>query len=1283
VSESAAGNAESSRNHRPVEGLKKVFGLLALIFVPAGIYALHVIGQLEHIREHNLRGLDNAAQAAQALIENARTNVRNLLDDQDYACTFFERQTRLRLIEPDCEELAGLTIGADFPRLNVVGSRVQIVGGPGLRIEVVLEALLQEIPFAATFDQLLIVNQSGALLGTAVAPHRTSPMLPPGLDVRTATAPIRILNLATPGSGSDPDEAAAAPDAAAATSQQTIELAGRRFDLLCQPWRIALDAVQGSTETWRLCGLVDSQRSFQQALEVAPHIVILLLALLTLAVVSWPILKVLSLAASERLRFSDMYLILLATLTLVMLLAVAVADVGTYAALRKQSEQRLAALAAEIESHLRAELTRIYDQLHRWDDEVARAGLAAPPRAGTDAGQEQTISIGCLLLPPAERGADCAGSGAGGPPKLMLSTPETYPHLQSVFWMRPCDGRQFIKGSVLPSNTPAVTLGVREYFQAVKRDRLWDMAAPPGTGSERLSGFVVDSSASVTTGEFFAALAIRSQFSPAPGAADGRPGSAPDCNQEESERYAAAITGQPVSVQYPVLAPGVGFAIAGEDGRVVFHSDERRAVFENLFADEGVASRLRAAMVARATADFYTQYQTRPHQVHVRPIGDLPWTVMTFADDEVLRTAHVELLVRTAVLVGAYLLSAFLGTLLYMLFHGREAPVWMWPRRERRYQAFYFATIGSLAVQLVVFLLALDVLHGWTIVLASLLLPVPALLTVVLAARTAQLLDQAAPSASSQEEHRAVMLRRQHRNVGLTAGAALGVLLASVALLHGYDPVSATHVQTGYWTVALVVLLVALVAVQTIVLPRSRPATATPTASAQPPGATPYPWIRWWRNPLAPHMIGTAFVWFLLGVLPSYGFFKFALASQMTVLTKQEQSFLARAFAWRGCEAQNDFRLVRADPDALARRLDPQAPDGPVPYFDIYRSALLSRDVAFAAQNPAALSDRIDGTIRALLGSVFSGPVPLYNETTTFARYLGSSVGGRWSWLAAGDAVPILAYRHRGIEACDRYVPDVIAARLPAFEPQFGWVGLVAGVALFSLLVAWVSFGARRLFFGDIEADARKSEVVPKYLPLDRHLGRLGDAPDLAWVNAEVEPLLPHGFGFDDETRSAWCRCTTRRAVVDRMLDEVRGYYDQVWQKCSDEQRLLLIQLVEEGFANPKQAEVVRKLLKEGVLRRDPVLRPMNHSFAVFVEGMASPEDVRRLERDFQGLRGSRARGLLLAALVLLLVFLSFTQRDVVEVWIAYIATAAAGAAGVLKLLSLFSRPSAQKLGSE
>jgi hypothetical protein len=34
------------------------------------------------------------------------------------------------------------------------------------------------------------------------------------------------------------------------------------------------------------------------------------------------------------------------------------------------------------------------------------------------------------------------------------------------------------------------------------------------------------------------------------------------------------------------------------------------------------------------------------------------------------------------------------------------------------------------------------------------------------------------------------------------------------------------------------------------------------------------------------------------------------------------------------------------------------------------------------------------------------------------------------------------------------------------------------------------------------------------------------------------------------------------------------------WQGCSAEEKLLLIQLVEEGYANPKQDEVVRKLVK-------------------------------------------------------------------------------------------------------
>ena len=109
------------------------------------------------------------------------------------------------------------------------------------------------------------------------------------------------------------------------------------------------------TQTWRLCGLIDGQRAFQQALDVAPQFIILLLVLFTLAVISWPVLKVLSIAPRERIRYADIFLMLLATLALAMVLSVGVADFGTYAQLRESSHTRLEDVATEIETHLRAE----------------------------------------------------------------------------------------------------------------------------------------------------------------------------------------------------------------------------------------------------------------------------------------------------------------------------------------------------------------------------------------------------------------------------------------------------------------------------------------------------------------------------------------------------------------------------------------------------------------------------------------------------------------------------------------------------------------------------------------------------------------------------------------------------------------------------------------------------------------------------------------------------------------------------------------------------------------
>lgn len=174
--------------------------------------------------------------------------------------------------------------------------------------------------------------------------------------------------------------------------------------------------------------------------------------------------------------------------------------------------------------------------------------------------------------------------------------------------------------------------------------------------------------------------------------------------------------------------------------------------------------------------------------------------------------------------------------------------------------------------------------------------------------------------------------------------------------------------------------------------------------------------------------------------------------------------------------------------------------------------------------------------------------------------------------------------------------------------------------------------------------------------------------------------LRETGLDIAAQSMAQWCRdCSTCRSVVDRILTLATPLYERLWRDLHTDEQLLLHQMAQERFANPRQTDAVRHLLRRGLLQRDPVLRIMNRSFALFVQTKIPAARVRALEAD--GLSWRKLRGAMLTALIPLLLFLSFTQRDMVEIWIAYLGTAAAGSAGILKLLGLLNRSGEEKLG--
>jgi hypothetical protein len=504
------------------------------------------------------------------------------------------------------------------------------------------------------------------------------------------------------------------------------------------------------------------------------------------------------------------------------------------------------------------------------------------------------------------------------------------------------------------------------------------------------------------------------------------------------------------------------------------------------------------------------------------------------------------------------------------------------------------------------------------------------------------------------------------------------MLLTLIAVMKFWYPVDAAQVHTRGGTVATILLLAVVLAAGAIIQRYPLDSSSSNLRFL--------PLMRWWRDPLTPHVVASVIVWLVMGALPAYGLYKFAHGNQMLVMMMGEHAYVERAFAWRAFRLQDEYKNIPtlADGASAANFSSPHI-------FNeesrgVYWHSLLSRGV-LADINRSDYETLKDRVVTHDFWEYFANRAPIYNEVTTYSRYFDSIAqgqGSRFTWVrhirSGGESPsqPLLVYEHAGAGGCSVPVHST-ASYSPMSEPYFGGLGALAAFALLPLLFAWSAFGARKLFFGDIEIEARRLHDAGDS-PSIVQPGRLDLPPDRAWLETEVMAISDPNKNFSADTAAAICsNSSTRRTVADWILDQSRPFYAAEWGQCSDEDKLLLTQLVQEGFANPRQHEIVRRLLKRGLIRRDPVLRPMNDSFALFVEQQPESEDVQELENVDRGMRWSLVRNLLIAAGLLILIFLSVTQRDVVDVWAAYLSAAVGGVTGVLKLFSMFGRSGSQK----
>ncbi|HEU5180794.1 MAG TPA: hypothetical protein VFW45_08375 [Candidatus Polarisedimenticolia bacterium] len=783
----------------------------------------------------------------------------------------------------------------------------------------------------------------------------------------------------------------------ASTDVYLLNLGGAPYRLFVQPVRVSLSKGRPeapsseSVVNWSLCGLVRKDRFRAESTSLSYTLLIVILFLFITITASWPLVKLWSLQATDRLGIRDGIFISASVLLLTGLAVFFVLDMWSYVQLRGKLDLQLQRFAEEMDKHFHLELTQLTAMLNRFDrsssdfKEQEQERILAHPPAWLDIERGAPYFEVLTLVHPGAR-----ASAAGGADKRA--------------------GKQFAKWTTERRTRANIDVSERDYFRTIDEERGWPMA-----GEDK--PFFLDTVLSANTGRSLSVLS--------------RPG---PCRGGCVETLIPHL----VSLRDVVAPPGFGYAILDEQGRLLFHSDSKRVLVEDFFAECDQSRALRARVSARAADWVDVSYTGRGHRLYVTPMKDVPWTLVTFRDKEIECTANLELLSASIIL---YLLYACLLLLpaLILCFSG---PEWMW-HDARRAPAERQLLAANLVLILICASRLFTTVHHHIPLMAFALPPFALLLNCVrLKAET----DSA--------------WRRAPYFAALTA---LPMVLLALGILERLQ----AHREPQRDGILAVTIL------QGVVMGACVPLVAFPRRLIRWPrigslrGSFP------WPSSLTTYVLLAVSLVVLLSVVPAIGCFRATHDTEMEVLVKHGQLGLARAIAERRERVNQYYRDIPATPSFVAHRLQDNT--------DLYYGFFFNTTVLPPRNDTPRCTSSKHRFEEASRGHLFDEVLevirPLYNEFSVQTHNLlhDSSDDCTRQWIVGPGHVSLV----KGPGGAGDHLPlgsEVPLLSLPTTAP--GWLGVLLGFALLPvLLYLLVRSVLRKLFCIDLSLpSARPAE---------------------------------------------------------------------------------------------------------------------------------------------------------------------------------------------------------------
>jgi len=123
----------------------------------------------------------------------------------------------------------------------------------------------------------------------------------------------------------------------------------------------------------------------------------------------------------------------------------------------------------------------------------------------------------------------------------------------------------------------------------------------------------------------------------------------------------------------------------------------------------------------------------------------------------------------------------------------------------------------------------------------------------------------------------------------------------------------------------------------------------------------------------------------------------------------------------------------------------------------------------------------------------------------------------------------------------------------------------------------------------------------------------------------------------------------TARELIGDVTQRARHFHSTLWQCCNEEEKYILYRMAQGNMVNSMHSKLLERLLRLGLIRKDPDFRISSYSLQNFILSEETPEQIKAWEKQTPDSVWSHLRVPLLFLLLTLFVFLVYVGPNVIE----------------------------------